>query len=113
MEIKYFEKDDILSLKFNDNPIGKEISYDWHLHITYDKKNTIREITILDASKSGVAKIWFNMAMAVAYTGLSEATLRRKIKAKELQAYQPGRDYRFRKEDLDLFLKHAQKKYAS
>ena len=107
MEIKYYQTDDILTIKFNDNPIGREVSLGWNLHVTYDESDIVKEIVLLEASKSGVEEFWFNMAMAAEYTGLSESTLRRKIKMKQLKAYQPGRDYRFRKKDLDQFLKKA------
>ena len=41
MQTNYYIDDDILELKFNENPIVKEISQDWNIYISYDKDNNM------------------------------------------------------------------------
>ncbi|KOR33029.1 hypothetical protein TI05_03585 [Achromatium sp. WMS3] len=52
MKISYHEKDDILCLEFNKNPIIRDESINWHINIAYTEHG-IGEITILEATKQG------------------------------------------------------------
>lgn len=52
MKIGYSEADDTLYIRFSDEPITRDESLNWNVHIGYSASG-IREITILDAKKSG------------------------------------------------------------
>ena len=53
MRTTYDESDDILVVHLSDKVIAKEVSQDWHTHISYAEDGTIVEIVILEASKQG------------------------------------------------------------
>jgi uncharacterized protein YuzE len=52
MRISYDEQGDILFIKFNQQPIVKDVSDGWNLNIGYSATG-IAEVTILDAKKAG------------------------------------------------------------
>ncbi|MSQ49917.1 MAG: DUF2283 domain-containing protein [Betaproteobacteria bacterium] len=52
MRIEYNEKDDILYIRFSDEPVTRDESLNWHVHIGYSVEG-IREISILEAKKRG------------------------------------------------------------
>ena len=62
MKSNYFEKDDILEIRVSDKPIVREVSQDWHTHISYAEDGTIVEIVLLDAKKEGLMPMEFRKA---------------------------------------------------
>jgi hypothetical protein len=48
MEISYDEMEDILFIRFNNEPIIKDISYNWNVNVGITSQG-IGQITILDA----------------------------------------------------------------
>lgn len=54
MNTKYYEDDDILVIRLNDNPITKEVSQDWNINISYDKNGHIVQMVILEAKEKGL-----------------------------------------------------------
>ena len=52
MKIKYDEKDDILHIEFNREPIVKDVSHGWNVNVGYGAHG-IAEITILEAKAKG------------------------------------------------------------
>ena len=62
MKSIYFEKDDILEIRVSDKPIVREVSQDWHTHISYAEDGTIVEIVLLDAKKEGLMPMEFRKA---------------------------------------------------
>jgi uncharacterized protein YuzE len=52
MRIGYNENEDILYIRFSDEPVTRDESLNWNVHIGYSA-NGIREISILDARKRG------------------------------------------------------------
>lgn len=52
MRIDYNEKDDILYIRFSDEPVTRDESLNWNVHIGYSAEG-IREISILEAKKRG------------------------------------------------------------
>ncbi|CDH46586.1 DUF2283 domain-containing protein [Candidatus Contendibacter odensensis] len=52
MRIIYYEEDDILFIKFNDEPITREVSQGWNVNISYTGQG-IGEITLLEAKAAG------------------------------------------------------------
>ena len=53
MKSIYFENDDILQIRVSDKPIVREVSQDWHTHVSYAADGSLVETVILDASKIG------------------------------------------------------------
>ena len=53
MRTTYDEADDILVLHLSEKPTVREVSQDWHTHISYAEDGTINEIVILEASRQG------------------------------------------------------------
>ncbi len=52
MNIGYNEKDDILYIRFSDEPVTRDESLNWNVHVGFSEAG-VREITILDAKKKG------------------------------------------------------------
>jgi len=61
MKSIYFENDDILQIRLTrdgqDKPIVREVSQNWHTHISYAEDGTIVELVLLDAKKEGLLPI--------------------------------------------------------
>lgn len=62
MRITYDEADDILVVHLSEKAIAKEVSQDWHTHISYAEDGTIVEIVVLEASKQGAWPLLRNCA---------------------------------------------------
>lgn len=56
MQITYDEQDDVLFLRFNEEPLFKDISYGWNVYVGMTYKG-IGQITIIDAKESGIFPI--------------------------------------------------------
>ncbi|MCC6211074.1 MAG: DUF2283 domain-containing protein [Burkholderiales bacterium] len=52
MRISYDEKEDTLYIRFSDEPVTRDESLNWNVHVGYSAEG-IREITILEAKKRG------------------------------------------------------------
>lgn len=51
MKTTYFDEDDTLVIHLSDKPIVREVSQDWHTHVSYAADGSVVETVILDASK--------------------------------------------------------------
>ena len=49
----YFKQEDTLVIHLSDKPIVREVSQDWHTHISYAADGTTVELVILDARANG------------------------------------------------------------
>lgn len=56
MHIEYDEPDDILFIRFNDEPVERDLSYGWNVHVGMTT-NGIGQITILDAKADGLLPV--------------------------------------------------------
>ncbi len=52
MRIGYNEAEDVLYIRFSDEPVTRDESLNWNVHVGYSATG-LREITILDAKKRG------------------------------------------------------------
>lgn len=52
MRISYDEKEDTLYIRFSDEPVTRDESLNWNVHVGYSAEG-IGEITILEAKKRG------------------------------------------------------------
>ena len=53
MKTTYLDDDDTLVIRLSEKPIAREVSQDWHTHVSYAADGTLVETVILDASKIG------------------------------------------------------------
>lgn len=53
MKTTYYEDDDILVMHLSDKPIVREVSQDWHTHISYAQDGSTVEVVLLDAKALG------------------------------------------------------------
>jgi hypothetical protein len=56
MQITYYEEDDMLFIKFNNDPVIRDVSHGWNVNIGYTVQG-IGEITLLDAKADGLLPI--------------------------------------------------------
>lgn len=57
METVYYPEGDILEIRFSDNPIVKEVSQNWNIHVSYDAAGNIAEMVIPDAKAAGLMPV--------------------------------------------------------
>lgn len=62
MRIEYNATDDVLYIRFSDEPILRDESLNWNVHIGYSATG-IREISILDARKRGYLPLTIDDAL--------------------------------------------------
>ena len=53
MHTSYDEVEDILVIRFSDKSVAREVSENWHTHISYADDGSIVEIVVLDARSNG------------------------------------------------------------
>ena len=49
----YFDEDDILIIHLSDKPVVREVSQDWHTHVSFAADGSVVETVILDAAQVG------------------------------------------------------------
>ena len=49
----YYDVDDILVVHLSDKPIVREVSQDWHTHVSYAADGSTVELVLLDARANG------------------------------------------------------------
>ncbi|MBI3345890.1 MAG: DUF2283 domain-containing protein [Burkholderiales bacterium] len=54
METTYYDDDDTLVIRLSDKPIVREVSQDWHTHVSYAVDGSVVETVILEAARIGV-----------------------------------------------------------
>jgi uncharacterized protein YuzE len=62
MKIGYNEAEDILYISFSDEPITRDESLNWNVHVGFSASG-IREITILEAKKRGYLPVRLDDAL--------------------------------------------------
>jgi len=53
MKTTYYDEDDTLVIRLSDKPIVREVSQDWHTHISYAADGSVVETVILEAALIG------------------------------------------------------------
>lgn len=64
MRTTYYDADDILVLRLSDKPIVREVSQDWHTHVSYAADGTTVEVVVLDAKANGAMPLVVERAKA-------------------------------------------------
>lgn len=53
MKTVYYDEDDTLVIRLSDKPIVREVSQDWHTHVSYAADGSVVETVILEAARIG------------------------------------------------------------
>ena len=53
MKTTYYEDEDTLVIRLSDKPIVREVSQDWHTHVSYAADGSLMETVILEAARLG------------------------------------------------------------
>ena len=62
MKIGYNETEDVLYIRFSDEPVTRDESLNWNVHVGFSAGG-IREITILEAKKRGYLPVKLDDAL--------------------------------------------------
>lgn len=65
MNIGYDEAEDILYIRFSEEPLTRDESLNWNVHVGFSASG-IREITILEAKKRGYLPLTIDAALRTA-----------------------------------------------
>lgn len=91
---------DYLSIEFKEGVESRTYLQDGVI-VREDRRGNILGIDILDSSKIFGAKDLLTLQEACLLLGISEATIRRRIKQGKIKGTKPnGKDYRFKRADI-------------
>ncbi len=99
MKIYHDIKLDYLSIDFKDE-IEAKSEYHEGIIVRYDKKGNIIGIDITDSLKLFASSDLMTLQEACEFLGISESTMRRRVKQGQINFTKRGKDYRFKKADL-------------
>jgi excisionase family DNA binding protein len=99
MKIHHDSEIDYLSIDFTDEVESKSIYKDGVI-IRYDKKGHVIGIDITDSMKLFASSDLMTLQEACAFLGISESTMRRRIKDGKVKYTKEGKDYRFKKSEI-------------
>lgn len=54
MKLTYFVEDDVLELRLTDGRVEREVSQDWHTHVSYAKDGSLVQLVFLEARQRGL-----------------------------------------------------------
>lgn len=113
MKFEYDREVDACYIELNEQKIHKTVSVSEYCHVDLDEKDHIVGIEILFASKN-LQDItpWLDTTSAASYLNLPQPTLQRWVKEHKIPFYQFGRNYMFKKTDLDNFIETHRVKAA-
>lgn len=99
MKIHHDSEIDYLSIDFT-NEIEAKSVYKDGIIVRYDKKGHVIGVDITDSMKLFSSSDTMTLQEACQFLGISESTMRRKIKDKKVKYTKEGKDYRFKKGDI-------------
>ena len=99
MKVYHDSKIDYLSIDFTDEVESKSVYKDGII-IRYDKKGNVIGVEITDSMKLFASSDMMTLQEACAFLGISESTMRRKIRDGKVKFVKEGKDYRFKKADI-------------
>jgi len=98
-------------LTVSTNPIKETKPVSEYCNVDLDENGAIVGLEMLFISEYAADfKVWLDLAGAADYFQKSQETIRRWAKSGQLQYYKFGRDFCFKKEDIDSFI--LKNKYA-
>lgn len=90
---------DYLTIDFADEIEAKSI-YEKGIIVRYGKSGNVVGIDITDSMKLLSKSNLMSLREVCNYLGVSESTLRRRIRAKKIKHFKEGNRYRFKKADI-------------
>ena len=96
MKVYHDSEVDYLSIDFTDEVESKSVYKDGII-IRYDKKGHVIGVDITDSMKLFASSDMMTLQEACAFLGISESTMRRKIRDGKIKFVKQGKDYRFKK----------------
>lgn len=99
MKIHHNSEIDYLSIDFTDEVESKSVYQDGII-IRYDKKGNVIGIDIVDSLKLFSSSDLMTLQDACDFLGISESTMRRRIKDGKIKYTKEGKDYRFKKSEV-------------
>jgi excisionase family DNA binding protein len=99
MKVHHDTSIDYLSIDFTDEVEAKSL-YEDGIVIRYNKKGHVVGIDITDSMKLFASSDLLTLQQVCEFLGVSESTIRRKIRAKKIKFIKEGNQYRFKKSDV-------------
>jgi len=99
MKIYHNSDADYLSIDFKDEVEAKS-EYTDGIIVRYDIKGHVIGIDITDSMKLFSGSDLMTLQEACEFLGISESTMRRRIRAGKIKFIKHGKDYRFKKPDI-------------
>lgn len=99
MRVHHDTSIDYLSIDFTDEVEAKSV-YEDGVIVRYNKKGHVIGIDITDSMKLFASSDLMTLQQVCEFLGVSESTIRRKIRAKKIKYIKEGNHYRFKKADV-------------
>lgn len=99
MRVHHDTSIDYLSIDFTDDVETKSV-YEDGIIIRYNKKGHVIGIDITDSMKLFASSDLMTLQQVCDFLGVSESTIRRKIRTKKIKFTKKGNQYRFKKSDV-------------
>lgn len=99
MKIHHDAEIDYLSIDFTDEVESKSVYKDGII-VRYDKKGHVIGVDITDSMKLFASSDMMTLQEACHFLGISESTMRRKIRDGKVKYEKDGKNYRFKKADI-------------
>ena len=99
MKIHHKAEIDYLSIDFRDE-VEARSKYEDGIIVRYNKKGDVIGIDITDSMKLFSNSDLMTLQEACDFLGISESTMRRKIRANKIEFTKSGKDYRFKKSEI-------------
>jgi len=99
MKVHHDSEIDYLSIDFTDE-VEARSTYKDGIIIRYNKKGHVIGIDITDSMKLFSSSDLMTLQEACEFLGISESTMRRRIRDGKVKFSKEGKDYRFKKADI-------------
>ncbi len=99
MKVHHDTSIDYLSIDFTDEVEAKSV-YEDGIIVRYDRKGHVIGIDITDSMRLFANADFMTLQQVCEFLGVSESTLRRRIRAGKIRYEKEGNRYRFRKADI-------------
>jgi excisionase family DNA binding protein len=99
MKVYHDAEIDYLTIDFTDEVESKSVYKDGII-IRYDKKGHVIGVDITDSMKLFASSDMMTLQEACAFLGISESTMRRKIRDGKIKYDKDGKNYRFKRADI-------------
>lgn len=99
MKVHHDKEIDYLSIDFTDE-IEAKSEYKDGIIVRYNKKGNVIGLDITDSMKLFASSDLMTLQEACSFLGISESTMRRRIRDGKVKYTKEGKDYRFKKSEI-------------